>query len=254
MLDSDIYTFLVFILGWAVIWFVASMCLKRNDIADIAWGLFPACLGVFLTIQNPVSGEFYILLILIAIWGLRLAWHISGRTFGKISEDPRYKKWRNTWKYFYIRSFFQVFLLQSFLAFLLSFVLIFSLQKPDISLVNILGIGVFIFGFLYELLADLQLRDFLQKKRLGLTDSKICQTGLWKYSRHPNYFGEVVLWWGIFLVSFETTVLYYLIISPILITFLILKVSGIPMSESRKSGKEWEDYKSTTPAFFPKFF
>lgn len=239
---------------WSILWFIASVILKRNDIADIAWGLFPIFLGFIIFIFTPViSSYFFVIYIFISIWALRLAFHIGKRTLAKKQEDPRYKQWRDTWKYFYARSFLQVFLLQSLLALILALPFIFSVSLSDLAIVNIVGVLLFCFGFCFEVVADNQLSKFIESKKSGKTKAKIITSGLWKYTRHPNYFGEVILWWGIFFMTFDLAYWYYSIASPLLITFLILKVSGIPMAEARYAGnQEWEEYKKNTPAFFPK--
>lgn len=241
-----------FVFGWAIFWFLLSVLLKRNDIADTAWGLFPIFLGGYIFFTQQVFSAWIILYAAIFLWGARLSWHIAKRTFAKKEEDFRYKKWRETWKYFYVRSFVQVFLVQTILAVLLSFPLLFSAEKINIEWYNILGIFIFACGFLFEAVSDAQLKKFIAQKKQGKTSKKIITSGLWKYSRHPNYFGEVVLWWGVFMMALVPEKIFFLLISPLLITILILKVSGVPMAEARYKGNaEWEEYAKKTSVFFP---
>jgi len=120
------------------------------------------------------------------------------------------------------------------------------------NLLDVAGIGLFVIGFYFEAMADKQLTAF---KNDSSNKGKILQSGLWKYSRHPNYFGEVVLWWGIFLIAVADGWFFPAIISPVIITFLILKVSGIPMLERKyRNNPQYNDYVKNTNAFFPKFW
>jgi steroid 5-alpha reductase family enzyme len=113
-----------------------------------------------------------------------------------------------------------------------------------------IGLIVWIFGFIFESVADYQLKKFLEKRKKS--DKKIMDEGLWKYSRHPNYFGEVTMWWGLFFISIITEMWLLTIISPITITYLILKVSGIPLLEKKyKNDTEFKKYAKKTSIFFP---
>lgn len=268
---ENIFIITLVIFSYITFGFLLSIILKRNDIADVMWGI-----GIFLAVLASyfLSDFTYTLtLIIIMFWALRIFTHIGIRFLNKKEEDFRYKVWRENWKYFYTRSFFQVFLLQGFLMLLVaSSVIYFKLENLNIS-----NYAYYIFSILavlfliYEAVADLQLKKFilLEKKRLnkgGDAKNNILTTGLWKYSRHPNYFGEVSFWWCIFLslvfpnthiISYFSNNIFnylFLLISPLTITYLILYVSGIPMLEKKYIGnKDFERYKSTTPAFFPNF-
>ena len=137
---------------------------------------------------------------MVSIWGLRLAWHIYARHRGK-PEDFRYMAWRREWgKWFYVRSYVQVYLLQGALLFLVALPVLMINRQPAIalSLVSGVGVGVWLFGFLFEAAADAQLARFTRDPN---NRGKILQTGLWRYTRHPNYFGEVVQWWGIWFLA-----------------------------------------------------
>ncbi len=233
-------------------WYILALIKKRNDIADIAWGFT----FILLSWSSFYFSNFnlYSLLVnlLITIWGARLSFHIYLRNKNK-DEDFRYKKWREEWKYFYLRTFLQVFLLQGLLAFLIVSPAIFvNINNQDLSLnYLILGIIIWITGFIFESVSDLQLKKFISKEE---NKGKIMQTGLWKYSRHPNYFGEVLMWWGIFSITLYDISNIYLIFSPLLITYLIVYVSGIPMLEKKyENNVEYENYKKITSKFIPWF-
>lgn len=249
----DISLILGVLFVYVTVGFFLAVFLKRNDIADVMWGpgIFLACLTPFLI----NGGGSYLVLTIIFLWAFRIALHIGRRFFSKKDEDFRYVTWRQTWKYFYTRSYLQVFLLQGLLMFLVSsslvFLKIYDLQiNPAMLLV---GSIISLFALVFEAVADRQLRDFLAQKTGG-----IMQTGLWKYSRHPNYFGEVTFWWGIFLItipsSSEFVINPFFLISPLTITFLILYVSGIPMVEKKyENNQAFQVYKTKTNAFFPWF-
>ncbi len=242
--------FLVFI--YMSVWFSVSVALKRNDVADFAWGLGFIIIGLYLFLQSPQNPTLTMVLILTTIWGTRLAFHIYLRLVNN-TEDPRYLAWRQEWgKYFYLRSYFQVFLLQGFLMYLISLSIIsatYSTQtSPSTTLV--LGIAVWLIGFYFEHYGDKQLKDFLSNPA---NRGRIMTEGLWKYTRHPNYFGEVTMWWGIFTIVFNSNT-WFSVLSPLTITTLILFVSGVPMLEKRYQGRpDFEEYKKRTSAFFPWF-
>lgn len=187
--------------------------------------------------------------LIVTFWGLRLASHIYRRNISK-PEDARYQVWRKTWKNFFIRSYFQVFLLQGFLMFLIAIPVIFINRfSTGIGPVDAIGILVWIFGFYFESTADRQLSSFLKNPE---NKGKLMDQGLWRYSRHPNYFGEVAQWWGIFITALSIKSGMLTIIGPLTITTLILFVSGIPLLEKKYAGRPgFEEYKKHTSVFIP---
>jgi steroid 5-alpha reductase family enzyme len=205
--------------------------------------------------QLCIAGGFkfqnYTLATLISLWGLRLSWHIHSRNHNK-PEDFRYKQWRIDWgKWFYLRSWLQVFMFQGFLLFMIALpVSMFhkSIVQPNLWLLG-LGISLWIIGFYFEVVGDYQLSEF---KKDPASKGKIIRSGLWKYSRHPNYFGEVVLWWGIYFYCIASVPVWPSIIGPVIITYLIVFVSGIPMLEKKYANRpDYEEYKKVTSVFFP---
>lgn len=231
-------------------WFVLGQILRRNDVADIAWGMGFVVLGWVLYYNRP-SIQLSLVVILITIWGVRLSTHILLRNIKK-PEDFRYRQWRKEWgKWFLVRSFFQVYVLQGILLLLISApVIILSKSGLDeVSLISLIGVAVWCFGFMFESIADYQLKIFASSKK---QEGSILQTGLWRYSRHPNYFGEVTQWWGIWIISIGAAMSLWGIIGPITITILILKVSGVPLLEKKyKTNLAYQEYSKKTSKFIP---
>ncbi len=240
---------------YMISWFLLAQLKKDNSIVDVAWGLGFVLLAIltFALYSARLQGQ-YILLFMISIWGIRLASHIHLRAIGK-EEDWRYQNMRKRWgdKYL-LKSFLYVFMLQGFLLYLVAVPIILvnaSTTPTEIGVLEILGAAIWLFGFLWESISDYQLYKF---KKNGANKGKLMTTGLWAYSRHPNYFGEIVLWWGIFLFSLPYTSWYFSLISPILITWLLTRVSGVPLLERKYKGNEaYEAYKKKTGALIPKF-
>lgn len=231
-------------------WFIVSVFKQRNDVADIAWGLgfvLVAWLSMYIA---GFSVKALLVNSLVTIWGIRLALHIYKRNKDK-PEDSRYLEWRNTWKMFYLRSFFQVFMLQGLLLYLISLPVIFVNYSvtSSFSILNIIGIFVWAVGFYFESVGDKQLKEFVSKPE---NKGHIMDQGLWKYSRHPNYFGEVTQWWGILFIALSTVGSVFIIVGPLTITILILFVSGIPLLEKKYAGRpDFEEYKKRTSVFLP---
>jgi steroid 5-alpha reductase family enzyme len=240
---------LVIVFIYMTFWFVLSLIKKRNDIADVAWGLgFPLLAALSLLFKSEYGLIDYLLITFSLIWGIRLSLHIHSRNKGK-KEDFRYNQWRNEWgKSFYIRTFLQVFMLQGFLMTIIAIPLYID-SRSSFNIYSLIGVSIYLFGLMFESISDYQLTKFIQDPT---NKGKIMDRGLWKYSRHPNYFGEIVVWWGIFIFGFINGLSVYAIISPILISYLIIFVSGIPMLEKKYEGNvEFEKYKAKTSILIP---
>lgn len=231
-------------------WFYVSLIKKRNDVADIAWGLGFPILAWSAFFFGEQSVRAIAINIVISLWGLRLASHIYRRNKDK-PEDARYAAWRKEWKHVTLRSFLQVFMLQGIFLYLISLpalyintTLAYPLQAQDF-----IGLAIWIVGFYFEVVGDAQLSNFVRDPK---NHGKIMQTGLWRYTRHPNYFGEVTMWWGIYVVALGLPNGVLTIIGPLTITSLILFVSGVPLLEKKYAGRpEFEAYKKRTSVFFP---
>jgi steroid 5-alpha reductase family enzyme len=224
---------------------------KDNSIVDFFWGL-GFILVSFYSLINYGSFTFHNILLnsLVLLWGLRLSIHIYIRNKGK-PEDFRYKAWRDSWKFFVIRSYFQIFMLQGFFMLIISSPVWFSNFHPEqgICLNDYIGLLLYAMGLFFEIAGDQQLNVF---KRNPANKGKIMTTGLWRITRHPNYFGEALIWWGIGMFALDLPGGWMTLISPLLITLLLRFVSGVPMLEKKYEGREdWEEYKKRTAVFIP---
>jgi len=232
---------------------------------DVAWGLGFILIAltslIFLAQTSSIAllrPRQLILTLMVVVWGLRLAGRIYERNLGK-GEDFRYKAWRESWgRFFSLRAYFQIYMLQGFLLLLISapvllvnsYSISFSVYRPLDSL-DYLGVLIWIVGFYFEVIGDAQLDKYLAQPQRPA----ILKTGLWRYTRHPNYFGEVLMWWGIFLIAFAShPEAWITIISPLMITILILFVSGVPMLErAMKKRPGYKEYMEETSVFLPWF-
>ncbi len=233
-------------------WFFIARAIDRNDIADILWGTgFIVTAGTALIMNENISPRGLLAASLIVLWGVRLAAHIYMRNRGK-PEDRRYRKWKEEWgRHAVIRAFLQVFLLQGLLIVIISLPVTFIIMSGHYSfgLLDVIGVCIWTTGYAFEAVGDYQL---LQFKGDPANKGKRMMKGLWSYTRHPNYFGEVTLWWGVYLIALSVPQGWATIVGPLTITFLILKVSGIPLLEEKyKDNPEFQSYKRRTSAFFP---
>lgn len=237
---------------YSSLWFLVALKLRRNDVADVAWGagfIILSLVGQFAA--AAVSNRGILVLALVTIWGLRLSLHISLRNRGK-PEDPRYRKWREEWgAHATVRAYFQVFLLQGVLIVVILIPVTHILAHPgsDLTSLDALGAAVWLGGFVFEAIGDLQLARF---KKDPNSRGRFITSGLWKYTRHPNYFGEITLWWGVWLIACAIPGGWKTVIGPATISVLILFVSGLPLLEKKYEGNiEFKEYQRRTSAFFP---
>lgn len=231
-----------------------SLRLKDASIVDLAWGpAFLVAAGASFVTAGGWLPRRALVLALVAVWAVRLAAHLAARNLGH-GEDARYRRWREQhgprWWW---RSLFQVFLLQAGVAWAVSWPLHVaqSAAAPaGWTWWDAAGVVVFGIGFAFEAVADEQLRRF---RRRPDSRGRVLDTGLWRYSRHPNYFGEAVLWWGLFLFAAAVPGGWMTAASPALMTWLLLRVSGVTLLEQglRQSRPGYADYEARTSAFVP---
>lgn len=230
--------------------FIISLIYKRNDVADIGWGGGFVAISIFLVANYAAALHTWIIYLLTFLWGIRLSVYLFFRNRSK-AEDFRYRAWRESWgKHFYLRSFFQVFILQGFFMWLISMPLqVAALADRSEGIAYwVVGILIWITGFYFQAVGDAQLNQFGKTKMPG----EIIQTGLWKYSRHPNYFGEILMWWGIGIIVLPLSQGWLGLVGPLTITWLLIAVSGVPMLEKKyKNNAAYQQYKTQTPALFP---
>jgi steroid 5-alpha reductase family enzyme len=234
--------------------FVVAARLHNNGVADVGYGIAFIVLILATVAQIGIlSGWQTIIIALPIIWGLRLAYRIGRKNLNK-PEDFRYAAWRKEWgDAFHVRSFLQIYMLQGLIVFLISLPVLLTLVYPAYPAMGALyafGVFLWIIGFAFEVIGDAQLDRFVADKT---NRGKIMMSGIWRFSRHPNYFGESLMWWGIAIAAAPlTTAPAVGFLSPVLITFLLLKVSGVPMLEKRWDGNpEWEVYKKRTSVLVP---
>jgi len=238
--------------AFTALWLV-SLLLGDASIVDIFWGPGFIIVGAYyaMTASGAPSLRGLLVFGLVTVWGLRLALHIGIRSAGA-GEDFRYRKWREeVGSNFWWISLFKVFLLQAVVLWIVSSPLLLA-QVGDgesVTTLDVLGVALWAFGFLFETVADWQLQRF---KKNPDTSGHVMRSGLWSVSRHPNYFGEAVLWWGIALLAAPSGG-WLSFVGPLMITFLLLKVSGVAMLDTAMVERrpEYSDYIATTPAFVP---
>jgi len=234
------------ILTWLV-----SLVLKDASIVDMIWGLgfvVVAWTTFLLAAENGRRG--LLLTMMITIWGLRLSGYLVWRNLGK-PEDYRYQAMRDRApRWFGLISLFRVFLLQGALMWVVSVpVVVSQTGGPDLYWLDFVGIGIWAIGLFFETVGDIQLASF---KTRPDSKGKVMDRGLWRYTRHPNYFGDFAVWWGHYLVAFAGGA-WWTVFSPISMSFLLLRVSGVSMLEKTISGRrpEYEEYARRTNVFFP---
>lgn len=237
-------------LGWAI-----SLALRNVTVVDSLWGL-----GFILIAWNSFilagagPGRSLLLCLLVTIWGLRLSVYLTWRNWGK-GEDPRYGSWRKAaGSRFWIVSLGKVFWLQALFLWVIAWALqhgIVQSAPSALTWLDLLGTGIWAAGMIIEAVADAQLAAF---KRRPENRGRVMDKGLWAWSRHPNYFGEALVWWGVFIIVLSTPVSFWTVVSPILITLVLTKMTGVPLTEKTIAEKrpEYRRYIETVPAFFPR--
>ena len=240
--------------GFAVFLWVISRIKNDVGIVDSFWSILILLAGLsFLYLfDNDLTNRKLLVLSLLSIWALRLAIHIAWRNWGQ-EEDHRYQTIRaNNQPNFEFKSLYIVFLLQAFLALIIALPLMTVFNTgSDLNSLDYIAVALWSIGMLFEVVGDYQLHRF---KSDSNNAGKVLNSGLWKYTRHPNYFGEFCIWWGFFIFAVASGY-WWSIISPILLSILLLKVSGVSLLEStiRERRPEYSDYCQVTNAFFPWF-
>lgn len=236
-----------------LIWLL-SLPLKNSSIVDVFWGPgFMLANGVaFMLATEGFLARKWLVTALVCVWALRLAVYIFLRNHGK-GEDFRYRAWREEnprrWWWF---SFFKVFLLQGVMMWIVALPLLaaqFYAMPARLVWLDYVGVALWLIGFFFEAVGDAQMMRF---KSIPANRGKLMSAGLWRYTRHPNYFGEAVQWWGFFLFAVATGA-YWTVVSPVIITLLLLRVSGVTMLEKTLENTKpgYREYQERTNAFLP---
>lgn len=244
---SGLYTMLAFgCIGWLI-------SLYRHNVThvDSMWSLFFVIAGcTYASQMESLTGRSWIVLSLVSLWAVRLCIYLTWRNWGP-HEDHRYAAIRsNNSPGFAFKSLYIVFGLQAVLAWIISLPVLGALNSAaPINIVDIIGIALLGFGLIWETLADWQLSAFKAKPQ---NKAKVLNTGVWRYSRHPNYFGECCVWWGFYLMALAAGA-WWALPSALLMTLLLVKVSGVALLEQTITERrpEYAEYIRTTNAFIP---
>lgn len=237
--------------------FVIGQKLKRFDVVDMAWGISFILIAAGTLLYSVVGGSDHsiswaklVALAAVAIWGTRLALHIGHRIQNTYKEDERYVKLRSKWHGNIEKAiFWRIYMVQAVLATAVSLPVIIINASSTFFVPEFIAVGsiVWVIGFFFESVADMQLEAFLATNK-----GKLMTGGLWRYSRHPNYFGELMQWWGIGIMALSVPHGWFGLIGPLTLTFLIMFISGIPLLEARGEKREgWGDYKKRTSLLIP---
>ncbi len=240
-------------IGFILLGYSWSRLARRNDIADILWSLGFLATGLAAfdwSVKADVQK--WVFLCCLALWAIRLSMYLAVRNLSK-PEDKRYLGWRKDWgSKEPVNALIRVFFLQAILMAFISYPIVGFLTSESLEPVGPLkfvGLILFCLGFLIETSADFDLFEFKKSKTQG-----ICRVGLWGQSRHPNYFGEILVWWGLATMATGTQLGYWVYLSPLFLTFLLVRVSGVTMTDRQmqiSQGTDFEKYKSRTAALIP---
>jgi steroid 5-alpha reductase family enzyme len=245
------------VLGLMTAIWLLSLALKDSSIVDVFWGAgFVVTNWIYFALTpDGFPTRKALVSVLVTIWGLRLSLYILWRNWGK-GEDFRYRKWRTeAGAQWWWRSFFKVFLLQGVLMWIISAPLLAAQISPTpdrLTLLDFVALPVWAIGFFFEAVGDWQLARF---KADPANKGKVLRTGVWRYTRHPNYFGDATQWWAYYLIAAAASGGYWTIFSPLIMTALLLRVSGVALLEKTltKTKPEYQEYVETTSAFLPWF-
>ncbi len=249
MLIAAITIAVVMVTTWII-----SLIIKNASIVDIVWGAgFAVTSWVLAATVDGDSGRQTLLAVMVGLWGMRLALYLAKRNLGH-GEDWRYKAMRKKkGKNFGIISLVTVFGLQGALMWTVSLPVIIGNadDSPGVGPIAVMGILLWIVGLTFEAMGDYQLAKF---KKDPANATKVMDKGLWSLTRHPNYFGDALLWWGIGIVGAETGTGIFGFIGPVVMTFFLLKISGVPMLERSLSRRRegYADYVARTSGFIPR--
>ncbi len=242
----------LFLLGYLIFAFTVGTLKKDNSVMDVFYGggFILIAWSTFL-LKGVYSLRSIIVTILVTIWGIRLATYVLIRNWGK-GEDKRYLNMRERWgDNVLVNSLLRIYLFQGLIIFLVVFPVSFTnvSYNPPLWIFDFMGIGVWSVGFFFETVGDLQLYRFLND---SANQGKVFDEGLWRYTQHPNYFGEVTQWWGLYIIAISVPFGFISIFGPAIITYMIINVSGVRLLNKAFEGdSEYAKYKRRTSQFIP---
>lgn len=236
-----------------VMW-VIHLALKNAAVVDVGWGLgFILLAVIYITMGQGFNFRNTIYLVMILLWGIRIVLYLLKRFSAEKDEDKRYKKMRQSFGSLAWIKFLAIFEFQAALEMIIGIpLLIVSLNpNPGLGVMEGVGVIIFIVSLWGETLADEQLHAF---KRHPSNKGKTCDIGLWKYSRHPNYFFEFMIWVGVCVYALGSPLGWVSLISPAVMYYLLMYVSGVPLAEEQSllsRGEEYRKYQQSTSIFVP---
>lgn len=254
MLNVYVGTIIALWVFFTLAFFIAQ-AKENNGLQDIAWGLGFMVVALYSYLFSKTESlNGLVITLLVLLWGGRLSYHLFKRNWNS-PEDKRYVEMREGWKAkgenVKVSAYFKVFMFQMLLLIVIVQPVLLANTRPGngLKLINYIGIVVWLVGYFFQVVGDSQLKKFKSDPK---NKGKLMTEGLWAYTRHPNYFGEATMWWGILLISLVEAISFLGIVGPAMITFLLLKVSGVPMLEKKYEGRaDFEAYKKTTSKFIP---
>lgn len=236
--------------GYFTVFFIVATIIKNNSIVDIGWGFgYVLTSWLLFFVYGNYSITSIIVNVMVSLWGLRLFYYILKRNIFE-KEDFRYANWRKAWgKWVIPRAFLQVFMLQGLFQLMIGSVSYYlNANNMEFRLLSIVGVVIWMIGYYYEVRGDSELKKHISD---STKKGELLTTGLWSKTRHPNYFGEALMWWGIFVFGVINSVPIYYIISPLTITIVLYFISTPLLEEKMVERVGWKEYAEKTPMFIP---
>jgi len=243
-------------IGSVVVLWLISIVIRDVSIIDMFFAVILMVMaGASFLLGNGAYQRKMLVLSLIGLWGIRITIHLVRRNWGH-GEDPRYTKlrsWVKDDRSFYWLSLRQVFLLQGIVLWFTSLPFQFTMahtQPAGLGVLGLAGTGLFLVGFIFETVADIQLTRFRSNPA---NKGMVLNTGLWRYSRHPNYFGELCVWWGIFLIACDNGLAWFTIIGPVTYSYLVINVTGQRTLDKKLAREKpgYREYMESTSGLVP---
>ncbi len=240
------------LLAYVVALWLLSLPLHDVSIVDPGWGLgFVIVAWIAFVVGDGCLGRRLLLAVLVSVWGVRLCLYLVARKLRSPGEDPRYGEWRaRHGARFPLVSLVTVFLLQGVLIWIVSLPVQGAAPRPPgLGVLDFVGVGVWAIGLLFEALGDYQLAHF---KADAANRGQVMDRGLWRYTRHPNYFGDFTVWWGLYLIAASTGGAWWTVVGPLVMSLLLIRVSGKGHLEARMIERPgYAEYVARTSGFFP---